>query len=173
MYSGDCRPPLLPVSLRLKDIGPLPLRRTVVSASLAAPPQEDFMAIGGVSPEKVAIPELCVAPLVDPDTDLKDELGTLCCLVIREFVPRLRISQIWNWKGTAQRVCPACHSDTSRGACRGFSGGSIYVSGASCSCSARRRSRCDVAVLSTPVAAKGPILDVFPSYLISLACSAY
>ena len=27
------RPPFLPVSLRLEDIGPLPLRRTVVSAS--------------------------------------------------------------------------------------------------------------------------------------------
>ena len=34
----DCRPPLLPVSLQLKDIGPLPLRPTVVSASLAEPP---------------------------------------------------------------------------------------------------------------------------------------
>ena len=31
----DCRPPLLPVSLRLEDIGALPLRRTVASASLA------------------------------------------------------------------------------------------------------------------------------------------
>ena len=72
----DCRPPVLPVSLRLEDIGPLPLRRTVVSASLAAPPQEDCMAIGGVSPERVAIPELGVAPLVDPDTDLEDELPT-------------------------------------------------------------------------------------------------
>ena len=72
----DCRPPLLPVSLRLEDIGPLPLCRTVVSASLAAPPQEDFMAIGGVSSERVAIPELGVTPLVDPDTDLEDELPT-------------------------------------------------------------------------------------------------
>ena len=48
----DCQPPLLPVSLRLEDIGPLSLRRTVVSASMAVPPQEDFMAIGGVSPER-------------------------------------------------------------------------------------------------------------------------
>ena len=72
----DCGPPLLPVSLRLEDIGPLSLRRTVVSASLAAPPLEDFMAIGGMSPERVAIPELGVVPLVDPDTDLEDELPT-------------------------------------------------------------------------------------------------
>ena len=72
----DCRPPLLPVSLRLEDIGPLPLWQTVVSASLAAPPQEDFMEIGGVSLERVAIPELGVAPLVDTDTDLEDELPT-------------------------------------------------------------------------------------------------
>ena len=34
------------------------------------------MAIGGVSPEGVAIPELGVAPLVDSDTDLEDELPT-------------------------------------------------------------------------------------------------
>ena len=72
----DCRPPLLPVSLRLEDIGPLPMRHTVVSASLAAPPREDCMAIGGVSPEGVAIPGLGVTPLVDPETDLEDELPT-------------------------------------------------------------------------------------------------
>ena len=72
----DCRPPLLPVSLRLEDIGSLPLQRTVVSASLAAPPWEDCMAIGGVGPEGVAIPELGVAPLIDSDTDLEDELPT-------------------------------------------------------------------------------------------------
>ena len=69
----DCGPPLLPVSLQLEDIGPLPLRRTFVSASLAAPPREDCIAIGGVSPERVAIPELGVAPLVDPDTELPDD----------------------------------------------------------------------------------------------------
>ena len=68
----DCRPPLLPVSLRLDDIGSLPLRRTVVSASLAAPLQEDAMEIGRVSPE--GVPELGVTPLFDTDTELEDEL---------------------------------------------------------------------------------------------------
>ena len=66
-----CRPPLLPVSLQLKDIGPLPLRPALVSASLAAPPWEDGLAISGVGPEGVAIPELGVAPLVDLGTDLQ------------------------------------------------------------------------------------------------------
>ena len=66
----DCRPPMLPVSLRFEDIGSLPLRRTVASASLAASTQEDFMAISGANPEGVAIPELGVAPLIDPDTVL-------------------------------------------------------------------------------------------------------
>ena len=70
----DCWPSLLPVSLQLEDIGPLTLRRPVVSASLAAPPRED--CISGVSPEWVAIPELGVAPLVDSETDLEDELPT-------------------------------------------------------------------------------------------------
>ena len=72
----DCRPPILPVSLRLKDIGPLPLRRPVASASLAAPPPEDSMVIGGASPEGVAIPELGVAPSDDRETDLEDQLPT-------------------------------------------------------------------------------------------------
>ena len=47
----DCRPRLLPVSLQLKDIGTLPLRPTVVSPSLAAPPWQDGLAISGVGPE--------------------------------------------------------------------------------------------------------------------------
>ena len=34
------------------------------------------MAISGASPEGVAIPELGVAPLVDIDTDLEDEVPT-------------------------------------------------------------------------------------------------
>ena len=72
----DCRPPLLLVSLRLDDIGPLPFRRTVVSASLAAPLQEVVMEIGGVRPEGVAVPELGVAPPFDTDTELEDELPT-------------------------------------------------------------------------------------------------
>ena len=71
-----CRPPLLPVSLRLKDIGPLPLCQPVVSASLAAPPPEDSVVIGGASPEGVAILELSVVPSDDHGTDLEDELPT-------------------------------------------------------------------------------------------------
>ena len=62
------------MSLQLEDIGPL--RPTVVSDSLAAPPREDGMAVSGVSPEGVAIPELGVAPLADSETDLEDELPT-------------------------------------------------------------------------------------------------
>ena len=72
----DCWPPLLPVSLQLEDIGLLPLRPTVVSANLAAPPRENGFAVGGVSPEGLAIPELGIAPLTDPETDMEDELPT-------------------------------------------------------------------------------------------------
>ena len=73
----ECRSPLLPVSLRLEDIGALPLRQTVASASLAAPPQVDLMEIAVVSPEMVAVPELGVAPLINTDTELEDELPML------------------------------------------------------------------------------------------------
>ena len=34
----DCRPPLLPVSLEMSNIGPLSVRTTVVAASVAVPP---------------------------------------------------------------------------------------------------------------------------------------
>ena len=73
----DRQPPLLPVSLQLSDIGPLPVRPTVVSASLAVPHWEDGPTISGVGPDVVAFPELGVAPLVDSGTDLEDELSTL------------------------------------------------------------------------------------------------
>ena len=58
----DCHPPLLPVLLRLQDIRLSPRTGPVDSASLAAPPTEDSMVIGGANPERVAIPELGVAP---------------------------------------------------------------------------------------------------------------
>ena len=71
---GSRGPPMLPVLLQLEDIGSLPLRQTVVSASLAAPPREDELAVSGVGPEWVAIPELGVTTLTDPGTELEDEL---------------------------------------------------------------------------------------------------
>ena len=72
----DCRPPLLPVSLQLSDIGPLSGQPTVVSASVAVPPWEDGRTISDVSPDGLVVPELGVAPLVDSGTDLEDELPT-------------------------------------------------------------------------------------------------
>ena len=56
----DCRPSLLPVSLRLQDIGLSPRTRPVALASLAAPPREDSIVIGGTSSARVAIPEFGV-----------------------------------------------------------------------------------------------------------------
>ena len=71
----DCRPRLLPVSIQLKDIGRSPRFRPVASASLAAPPAEETMVIGGASPERAAIPEFGGTPSDDPGTDLEDELS--------------------------------------------------------------------------------------------------
>ena len=71
------------VSLQLKGIGLLPLCRTVPSASLAAPPQEDSMDIGGVRPNGLVVPELGVAPLADSDTALEDELPPQSLFLVR------------------------------------------------------------------------------------------
>ena len=75
----DYRPLLLPMSLQLSDIGPLPGRPTVVSTILAVPPGEDGLTISGVGPDVVAFLELGVAPLVVSGTDLEDELSTPDC----------------------------------------------------------------------------------------------
>ena len=123
----DCRPPLLPVSLRLEDIGSLPLWRTVVSASLAAPPREDYMVIGAVSLEGVAIPELGITPLIDLDTDLEDELPTpKDSMLVSDSSPAgIRPAggssnasghgRSGVGEGIAQRVRFACYGDTYRG----------------------------------------------------------
>ena len=64
----DCRPPLLPVSLDLSGIGPLPGLPPVVSASVGVPPKENGLTIsggGGVGSDGL-----------DSGTDLEDELPT-------------------------------------------------------------------------------------------------
>ena len=73
---NDCRPPLLPVSLQLCDLGPLSVRRAEVLASVAVPHWEDGQLIGDMGSDVVVFPELGIAPLVDSGTDLEDELPT-------------------------------------------------------------------------------------------------
>ena len=105
----DCRPPLLPVSLQLCDLGPLSVRQGEVLASVAVPPWEDGQSIGDMGSDVVVFPELGVAPLVDSGTDLEDELPTpdgspaTVAVQTRErslfqkFVFHQRAELIWNW----------------------------------------------------------------------------
>ena len=90
----DWRPQLLPVSLRLKDIGVLPLTRTVASASLAAPPQadpsteledelpmpDDSPLLHDSSPEGVCPPGACSAPRDLVDLELEKALLSVSIL---------------------------------------------------------------------------------------------
>ena len=159
----DCRPPMLHVSLRLEDIGPLPLRRTVVSASLAAPPLEDSMAIGGATLEGGAILELGVAPLFDDDTDLEDELPTPeGSMLIGDFSPEgVRLLSV--------SVLPAIVTPLVEPG-EVFPVASVCVSGASCSCSAGHQSMCYVAGLSTPGGSRRPdplCVPVIPDFALS------
>ena len=103
------------------------------------------MEIGGVSPEGVAVPELGVTPLMSPDTELEDELPT------PDYSPLLQDSSPEGVRRLGIRPAPrdlvdmelekalldtASYGDASRGATGGFSGGSVYVSGASSACPA-------------------------------------
>ena len=180
----DCRPPMLPMSLRLVDIGPLPLHRTVVSASLAASPLEDFMAIGGASPEGVAIPELGVAPLVDPDTGLEDELPTPeGSMLVSDSSPggpssgaSLAPPDLADLELEEELLCisvlPAMVTtlvepvEAFPGAPSAYPEPPVPVQPDAAPCATSR-------VSPLRVAADGPILDVFPSYLISPAHSIY
>ena len=66
----DCHPPLLPVSMDMS-------RASAVSAEAAAFPPEREQSFGGGGNLLICIcPELGVAPLVNPGTNLEDELPT-------------------------------------------------------------------------------------------------
>ena len=113
----DCRPPFQPVSLQLKDFGPLPLR-PVVSASLAAPPWEDGMAISGVGPEgelfrRLVLHHWLTQGLISRMNCLHRMILRLRVLlsrkgsVFRGFVLRLRTSLISSCRRLFSR-CPYC-----------------------------------------------------------------
>ena len=72
----DCRPPLLPVSLQLCDLGPLPVRRPAVSASVAVPPWGEGQSIDEMGSDLVVFPELGIVSLIDSGTNLKNKLPT-------------------------------------------------------------------------------------------------
>ena len=72
----DCRPPLLPVSLQLSDLGAFARLRPEASASVSVAPREERSSIGDVDSDMVVFPDLGVAPLIDSGTDLEDELPT-------------------------------------------------------------------------------------------------
>ena len=80
----DCRPPLLPVSLQLCDLGPVSVRPTLTSTSVAVHPWEDGPMIGDVVSDVVAFPELGVAPLVNSGRTSKTSY-------LRQMVLRLRM----------------------------------------------------------------------------------
>ena len=120
------------------------------------------MAISGVTPEGVAIPELGVAPLVDSETDLEDELPTpddcpfmsdsspegVCLPGVRPTPPDvidLELEKaLLNVSILPVMVTPIVDPVV------GFAGGSVFVSEASSSCTAERRPRPYFADFSTP-----------------------
>ena len=72
----NCRPPLLPVSLQLGDLGAFAQMRPKASASVAVPPWEVGPSVSDVNSNIIIFPKLAVAPLIDSGTDLEDELPT-------------------------------------------------------------------------------------------------
>ena len=74
----DCRPALLPVSVDVSGIDMLAVRSAIPPAkSVVVPPKHEQQLGGGVDVLNYIGPEMGVAPLLDPGTDLEDELPSL------------------------------------------------------------------------------------------------
>ena len=61
----DCRPPFLPVSLQLGDMGTFARTRPKVSASVGVPPWEVGPSVSDVDSDMVVFPEPGITPLID------------------------------------------------------------------------------------------------------------
>ena len=73
----DCRPRLLPVLMDINGVDLLAIRASDMSAEAGAfPPEREQSFGGGGDLLSMICPELGVTPLVDPGTDLEDELPT-------------------------------------------------------------------------------------------------
>ena len=70
----DCRPPLLPVSIPLRDLHCSSADRPTAPSSLVAAPVEVTPGFSGLVRERVATPGFMETPLDDPGTDVEDEL---------------------------------------------------------------------------------------------------
>ena len=72
----DCRPLLLPVSMDISGVDLSAGRLPAVSAGVDMLPHERELSFSGGDLIGLICPELGVAPLVDPGTDLEDERPT-------------------------------------------------------------------------------------------------
>ena len=73
----DCRPPLLPISINIRDEDLLAGRLPAVSAGMDVLPHgSEPLSSGGGDLLGLICPELGAAPLMDPGTDLEDERPT-------------------------------------------------------------------------------------------------
>ena len=74
----DCRPPLLPVSMNVNggDLSAIQSSTMAAEADAAPPEREQSFGVGGGDLLSLICPELGATPLVDPGTDLEDELST-------------------------------------------------------------------------------------------------
>ena len=70
----DCRPALLPVSLDVSGIDMLAVRSSIPPAKTDVVPPEHEQQFSGADLLSFICPEFGVAPLLDPGTDLEDEL---------------------------------------------------------------------------------------------------
>ena len=72
----DCRPPLWPAAINVSGVDLSEIHSSTMAIEADAVPPEREQSFGGGDLLSLICPELGVAPLVDPGTDLEDELST-------------------------------------------------------------------------------------------------
>ena len=142
----DCRPPNLPITVRLRGLrGPCVVSSTALS-SLAAPPEGEDLVAGASVPDPATAPEIEFVLSDDPGTNLEDELCHFSPL--QEMISPLPESDDVPMSPSRYPAPPVPTMD-------------IYVSETQVSPSQSR------------VVNKLPTIDVFPIYTILPAVSSY
>ena len=72
----DCRPPLLPGAMDVSGVDLAEIQSSTMASEADTVPPKREQLFGGGDLLSLICPELDVAPLIDPGTDLEDELLT-------------------------------------------------------------------------------------------------
>ena len=104
----DCRPPLLPVTMDISEVDMSAGWMLMLSTGVDVLPSERGPSFGGGDLVGLICPQLGVAPLVDPGTDLEEEMpmpvGSPSTDDSKPVPGSTLRALTWNWRGLSWRL---------------------------------------------------------------------